>query len=387
MKQVAVVIPIYKKQLTETEKISLKQALDMLHDYPIYFIMPQKLCDIIDVKGVYKEYFPDEFFESIKSYSKLMLDYKFYDRFDNYTYILIYQLDAFVFSDKLKHFCNLGYDYIGAPTPRLLWKKCGRVGNGGLSLRKVQSCIRMTKNKEYIFDISGMKDEFENYEDKFFGYCGKHENLNFTVPSVNVALEFSIENDVSHCHRKISSNNLPFGTHGWSKSYNYTLWEKYIIKFFPDLSRAKLEIFSETSNDFQSYFYNYVKPYILSRFIKYGDVKKIKKIDSLLPCGEKYIIWGTGVVGERSYAVLTKFDRQIVAFFDENTAVEKFNGIKVMYPDLPWGIVNGYKFIIASTKYMKEMQKKLEFYGLREFKGYYVYIKIEDWIFDNYYSK
>ena len=37
--------------------------------------------------------------------------------FLEYQYMLIYQLDAFVFEDKLDYFCELGYDYIGIPVP------------------------------------------------------------------------------------------------------------------------------------------------------------------------------------------------------------------------------------------------------------------------------
>lgn len=44
-----------------------------------------------------------------------MLEADFYRRFGKYKYMLIYQLDAFVFSDKLLDFCEMGYDYIGAP--------------------------------------------------------------------------------------------------------------------------------------------------------------------------------------------------------------------------------------------------------------------------------
>jgi len=44
-----------------------------------------------------------------------MMSPAFYDAFKAFDYILIYQLDAFVFRDELEYFCSLGYDYIGAP--------------------------------------------------------------------------------------------------------------------------------------------------------------------------------------------------------------------------------------------------------------------------------
>lgn len=56
-----------------------------------------------------------------------MLSAEFYDRFAAYEYVLIYQLDAFVFADRLAEFCQMGYDYIGAPVRRLtpLWHAIG----------------------------------------------------------------------------------------------------------------------------------------------------------------------------------------------------------------------------------------------------------------------
>ena len=78
-----------------------------------------------------------------------MLSSEFYRRFSKFEYILIYQLDAFVFKDQLNYWCKKGYDYIGAP-----WfegfhlTKTGvniiGVGNGGFSLRRVKTHIDLT---------------------------------------------------------------------------------------------------------------------------------------------------------------------------------------------------------------------------------------------------
>ncbi len=65
-----------------------------------------------------------------------MLSPTFYDAFQAYRYVLIYQLDALVFSDRLTEWCEMDWDYVGAP-----WLKCAdspwvgasRVGNGGFS--------------------------------------------------------------------------------------------------------------------------------------------------------------------------------------------------------------------------------------------------------------
>jgi hypothetical protein len=44
-----------------------------------------------------------------------MLSIDFYKRFRDYKFILIYQLDAYVFRDELEYWCEQDYDFIGAP--------------------------------------------------------------------------------------------------------------------------------------------------------------------------------------------------------------------------------------------------------------------------------
>ena len=87
-------------------------------------------------------------------------------------YILIYQLDAFVFKDELKEWCQKGYDYIGAPwiatIENTIWLKYFnivarkfrsknknnreqiffKVGNGGFSLRRTSSHYSIVKENE-----------------------------------------------------------------------------------------------------------------------------------------------------------------------------------------------------------------------------------------------
>ena len=118
MANAAVVIPVYKENLSEFEKISLQQAQKIFGGkYPIIFFAPAgKTFSYFNVANRVI-YFPQQFFQSGAAYNALMMNPGFYKVFFEYDYILIYQLDAFVFSDKLEYFCNLGYDYIGAPFP------------------------------------------------------------------------------------------------------------------------------------------------------------------------------------------------------------------------------------------------------------------------------
>ncbi len=115
---VVVVIPVYKENITGYEDISLKQCCKLLGAYPVTLVKPRSLqvenyfsyCD-----GWKTESFDDEYFSSVEGYNKLMMSEEFYRRFVNYRYILIHQLDAFVFKDELLLWCKKGYDYIGAP--------------------------------------------------------------------------------------------------------------------------------------------------------------------------------------------------------------------------------------------------------------------------------
>ncbi len=144
--KIAVVIPIYKQfsNLNSAEKISLVQCYKVLNTYDIFFVTHEG----IDTKEYQNTsiksstlHFNRNYFNDLKSYSQLLMTMDFYKSFSNYDFILITQLDVFVFSDMLERFCKLNYDYIGAP-----WFEGFNmatenspiigVGNGGFSLRK-----------------------------------------------------------------------------------------------------------------------------------------------------------------------------------------------------------------------------------------------------------
>lgn len=153
-KKVVVVIPVYKENISKNELMSLIQGETILGRYDICFIAPFRIKNSKLTQGHRTIYFDDSYFVNTVAYSKLLLSGCFYKIFLNYEYMLIYQLDAFVFSDALLEWCNKGYDYIGAPLPAVgdFYAEIGSgVGNGGLSLRKIESCINVLKYKEKIF--------------------------------------------------------------------------------------------------------------------------------------------------------------------------------------------------------------------------------------------
>lgn len=262
--KVAVVIPIYKKILDPFEKISLKQCVKILNKYNIKLAAPKNL----NLNNYFKinpdlktEFFNPYYFKSIKGYNKLMLSQKFYNRFVNYDYILIYQLDAFVFKDELEYWCNKNYDYIGAPSFKNFItdhfkKKFWKVGNGGFSLRKIKKFLKILErlksstsdikknnslkllNKITRTPIIGSKilkykNNFEYFsinptfnEDYFWGTYAKKISSDFKVPPVKIALKFSFEKNPDYFFI-LNKKKLPFGCHAWYK-YNLKFWKKYI---------------------------------------------------------------------------------------------------------------------------------------------------------------
>jgi hypothetical protein len=230
--EVAVVIPFYKAVLTYYEQISLDMCFKIFGNYPIIFIAPEDLSlngMQFQNNNVEIMRFPKENFVSNQSYSRLLLSKVFYTNFMLYRYILIYQLDAFVFSDQLLHWCGLSYDYIGAPwhksmLPFLyqlpLWARYDKlrrilgmsqyVGNGGFSLRKVKSFLRalnLIENKAL---------NFHSNEDFFWSLLVPSYLPFFSIPDVDTALRFSFETNPQENYRR-TGGKLPFGCHAWAK--------------------------------------------------------------------------------------------------------------------------------------------------------------------------
>src|SRR5712664_638129 len=104
---------MYKEELTPREKISVKHLLHFLGRYPKYLMVPNSLKARLEGFGV--KQFDDKYFKNSDTYSELLLSKEFYQTFSEYQYILIYQLDALVFSDQLLEWCQTGLDYVGAP--------------------------------------------------------------------------------------------------------------------------------------------------------------------------------------------------------------------------------------------------------------------------------
>ena len=251
-KLVAITVPFYNNSLTRDEEISLKQLSRFKNKFDLISFSPKG----ITVPKIFDKtlHFESKYFKNTSTYSRLLLETKFYEKFVNYKFILIYQLDCLVFSDDLNFWCNQEYDYIGAPFFRnkyIPYFGLSRVGNGGLSLRKVEIFIRILKQKESpkvwnfllnklpdksFLDVKkrfsvyrqiskGVKWYTENYtlnEDLFWSDRAKLFYPNFKIAPLKVGLKFAFDMHPKFCFKR-NKNTLPFGAHGWQKR-DKTFW-------------------------------------------------------------------------------------------------------------------------------------------------------------------
>ena len=245
---VTVGIPLYKAAPSLLELFSFERCCTVLGEHPISIITYKDL----DLK-IYTEimeslnidfsinYFDKSFFINVEGYNLLMVSPTFYEAFSTSKYLLIYQLDAFVFSDQLSSWCAKDYDYIGAPWLNVKWinkkeinkklqlfaqvpfffkllkGKDGLVGNGGFSLRKVSSHLKFAKAYSSVFRSLNFN------EDLFWGKYIAAKESDFKIPLMREALSFSIENDPGEAFRLLN-NELPFGCHAWYKK-DKKIWE------------------------------------------------------------------------------------------------------------------------------------------------------------------
>jgi hypothetical protein len=251
---VCVVIPVYQTALTQAEQAAFDRCIAILHRHAIFIAKPASL-NVSSLTGqhpdIQVEPFPDDFFNGINGYNKLMLSDFFYARFADFQYMLIYQLDAFVFSDQLLAWCERGYDYIGAPwlpratMPTALDKlrtllkqrvyrwldrqdRCGCgahhtqydyvAGNGGLSLRRVAAMRQALHKYERRAQRYRARAHHTHNEDIFFTVEVNRYRQFINLPPLRTAVAFSWESHPSLA-RQLNSGALPFGCHAWDKLY------------------------------------------------------------------------------------------------------------------------------------------------------------------------
>jgi len=267
-KKIIVVIPIHKNYFEDFEKKSIDNNIVFLKKYRIIFVAPLKLKSDISFLEILKnynlsvEYFDNTYFKNNAGYNKLLITKSFYQRFSDFKFMLICQTDVILFSDQLDFWINKNYDYIGAP-----WfsKNNGQLkidssGNGGFSLRKIETSIKVLSSKKLYFD----NDKFSNTslrvglkylfmvkllnklnfkflnpvkvitylysgtEDYFWVFLAKFFVKDFVLPEPEDSIAFSFEMYPRLCY-ELNNGNLPFGCHAWQK-YDREFWESIVPK-------------------------------------------------------------------------------------------------------------------------------------------------------------
>lgn len=261
-----VVVPLYESNPDQWQRLSFEQCCRILGGHPICIATNkevdirqyQKIASQFGLK-ILREDFESSYFASIAGYNRLMLDKHFYQRFAEYEYMLVYQLDAWVFRDELDDWCNKGYDYIGAP-----WIEkdengnieLAGVGNGGFSLRRIQHFIDVLshrgpvrsgkqlhlkpsiKNKVYKFfyslgyqnNLSYYKKDETIFEDIFLSIFLADTKLRALTPDAETACHFAFEQAPSYLYSK--TKQLPFGCHAWQKYEYDSFWKEHISPSF-----------------------------------------------------------------------------------------------------------------------------------------------------------
>ena len=250
--RVNVVLPVYKPQLTDYERISLTQCVRVLGHYPLWLAAPHSL-DISAYRAIAPTIqvrtFDESYFTDVQGYNRLMLSEEFYQAFSDQEYILIYQLDAFVFQDDLAYWCSQNYDYIGAPwlrdrdftgvvdqldftirksvatwlnlkkpdgiTPREI-TSLNTVGNGGFSLRRISAMLRWQKTFGQKIAEYERISMHQYHEDAFWSIEVNRYWPRLRIPNYRKALYFSIEFFPQWAVEHYNNGQLPFGCHAWN---------------------------------------------------------------------------------------------------------------------------------------------------------------------------
>jgi hypothetical protein len=267
MYKVNIVIPIHNEVLEGDELKSLTQCFSVLKNHTITLACNQRLnCKAYEQLGeMYGnrpkiERFDDKYFQSANGYNTLLTEHLFYSRFSEHDYILIYQSDCYIFRDDLEEWCSKGFDYIGAPwintpwlkqtrqelmkqslqsksllkgfTTKLSWflkgyyrKDSLNVGNGGLALRKISSCLHISAQTQFVKSWQG------NHEDGFWSIYVPL-NFNFKLPDYKEAAAFSFDCDPEVAF-EINNRKIPTACHAWCRKDhpyegNIAFWQKII---------------------------------------------------------------------------------------------------------------------------------------------------------------
>lgn len=265
-----IIVPIYQK-LSACDKLSLRSLIkttliDSDLKYPVYIICPQSKLEVIYLdfnEFLNKEFglkldathfvsFTDLYFDSTVSYSKLLLNHKFYETFYKmgFEYSYIFQLDCFLFRDEFQYWVNLDYDYIGAPicASNSDWGEnadnLDYVGNGGFSLRNNKTFLEVLnqngvfkeiyqKYSKELLETMLPKNSNKRYIDFEDIYICRllSKFIKIKIPQVKAIAGFAWDRNPWIVQKKYKVE-LPMCCHNWILFSRY--WKDYIDEINSD---------------------------------------------------------------------------------------------------------------------------------------------------------
>ena len=260
----AIVIISHKEILSDFELISLNQCCNVFKNRSIFLIVPDSLDlknynSVIDSLKVVRT--KDKNLCTYEAFNRYKISIGLYWKFRKYDYILFYEPDAYVFKDDLDFWMDKNYSLIGAPWLENVNDKLifNGVGNGGFSLRHVNSHIKALLTFMYIENpkslVSSVMDfpnrniiqkylsilkrltisnntfflfnDFNYHEDVFWSNHVSRIYDWFVIPLPEEALKFSFEVEPLKLF-ELNNFNLPMGCHAWAK-YDLDFWLPKII--------------------------------------------------------------------------------------------------------------------------------------------------------------
>jgi hypothetical protein len=255
--RLTVAVPIYRAGLDADEEVSLASTFRALGGHHLVMVKPEGLdTSALEARFPFAgaEAFAPEFFRSVAGYNRLLLSAPFYDRFRASEYLLVCQLDVFVFRDDLAGWVARGHDYVGAPwlsgsaaSLALHWLKFrasrllpgaagrihpyelrGQVGNGGFSLRRVETHRRLAAAlADRIAHYLASEGTHHFHEDVFWSLEPARQGLPHRRPSADEALAFAFDVNPAAAFRR-AGGRLPMAAHGWYKGRHRAFWAPHV---------------------------------------------------------------------------------------------------------------------------------------------------------------
>jgi hypothetical protein len=271
-KRVAIMVPMPTPDLSADDEVSMRHLRKYLDHYDKFLLVPKGMG--IRMDGFQVMELDRRHFGSAANHNRMLYRTDFWEKFADYEYVLMYHLDALVFSDQLLEWCDKGLDYIGSPfliCKDAPWVRVERCGNGGFALYRVPSVLKVLWNR-YLADPSkyyedhcwrlielrsrllkslrsavpawlkkraapGLSQQLwkmerievnERGNDIFWSDKAKDFLPGFKVGTLEQGFAFSFEMEPGRCLER-TGGRMPFGCHAWGR-YDRAFWEPHLLK-------------------------------------------------------------------------------------------------------------------------------------------------------------